>query len=154
MGDGSSLNSQGMPMRPGQQPCSYFIRTGTCKYGVTCKWDHPEGAGGSGVLPVTEGLPERPGEPQCAFYMKNGTCSFGATCKFDHPAGLGGTGAQGGGPPGGGGCQFNSNPPAGLNSKGYALRLGEPACPFYMRSGSCMFGATCKFNHPEEGSMI
>lgn len=146
-GDGSPLSSQGLPMRPGSPPCSFFIRTGKCSYGPTCKWDHPEGQGGSGNLQVVEGLPERPGEPPCAFYLKNGTCSFGATCKFDHPAGLGATAAASLGGGGGG----RGPAPAALNSKGFALRPGETACPFYMRSGSCMFGPTCKFDHPEEG---
>ena len=28
------------------------------------------------------------------------------------------------------------------------LRPGEPDCPFYVKTGSCKFGKTCKFNHP------
>ncbi|XP_004962573.1 zinc finger CCCH domain-containing protein 66-like [Setaria italica] len=27
-------------------------------------------------------------------------------------------------------------------------RIGEPDCSYYMRTGLCRFGATCKFNHP------
>lgn len=34
-----------LPRRPGQQPCKFYMRTGDCAYGVTCKWDHPERAG-------------------------------------------------------------------------------------------------------------
>jgi len=30
-----------LPRRPGQQPCKFYMRTGDCAYGVTCKWDHP-----------------------------------------------------------------------------------------------------------------
>ena len=30
----------------------------------------------------------------------------------------------------------------------YPIRPGQPNCNFYMRTGSCAFGPTCKFNHP------
>lgn len=30
------------PRRLGTPPCQYYMRTGECHYGVTCKWDHPE----------------------------------------------------------------------------------------------------------------
>ena len=36
------------PSRPGEAPCSFFIKTGSCKFGATCKFDHPAGMGGSG----------------------------------------------------------------------------------------------------------
>lgn len=29
---------------------------------------------------------------------------------------------------------------------------GEKECPFYMRNGSCKFGANCRFNHPDPTS--
>lgn len=37
-----ALNSLGMPLRPGQRPCEYFMKNGTCAYGTKCVWDHPE----------------------------------------------------------------------------------------------------------------
>lgn len=30
----------------------------------------------------------------------------------------------------------------------YPLRPGAEDCSFYMKTGSCKFGSTCKFNHP------
>lgn len=30
----------------------------------------------------------------------------------------------------------------------YPEREGEPDCPFYLRTGLCRFGSTCRFNHP------
>jgi hypothetical protein len=38
----SGKTSSRLPRRPGQQPCKFYMRTGDCAYGVTCKWDHPE----------------------------------------------------------------------------------------------------------------
>merc|ERR1712048_564260 len=73
------LNSKKLPLRPGVPACSYFLRKGECKYGRTCKWDHPE------VLVNSKGYPMRPGEQPCAFYLRTGICKFSNTCKFDHP---------------------------------------------------------------------
>ena len=39
----SSNNHQehGFPERPGQPECQYYMRTGDCKFGGTCKYNHP-----------------------------------------------------------------------------------------------------------------
>ncbi|AQK89563.1 Zinc finger CCCH domain-containing protein 58 [Zea mays] len=39
----SSNNHQehGFPERPGQPECQYYMRTGDCKFGTTCKYNHP-----------------------------------------------------------------------------------------------------------------
>jgi hypothetical protein len=39
----SSNNHQehGFPERPGQPECQYYMRTGDCKFGATCKYNHP-----------------------------------------------------------------------------------------------------------------
>jgi len=31
----------------------------------------------------------------------------------------------------------------------YNSSQGEKECPYYMRTGSCKYGANCKFNHPD-----
>ncbi len=33
-------------------------------------------------------------------------------------------------------------------------RLGEPDCVYYMRTGLCGFGQTCRFNHPPNRKMV
>lgn len=40
------LGPGGLPLRPGKQECSFFMKTGTCKYGETCRWNHPLDRGG------------------------------------------------------------------------------------------------------------
>jgi len=112
------VNSLGYPIRPGQEACSFFSRTGVCRYAATCKWDHPEEFAhlastdmAKNLLPKVEvagfntsGYPIRPGAESCNFYLKNGTCKFGPSCKWDHPEGKGGSGGKqesslhGGGP--------------------------------------------------------
>ena len=92
----------------------YYLRTGTCKFGMSCKFNHPKNAGGSLTsAPLNSyGYPLRPviiccmllthvlcckrfwwswrcpfqqGEQECSYYLKTGQCKFGITCKFDHP---------------------------------------------------------------------
>jgi len=72
-----------LPRRPGVSPCEFYLRTGECAYGLTCKWDHPTDRLGPKLNAV--GLPLRPGESNCTFYMRTGKCSFGQTCKWNHP---------------------------------------------------------------------
>ncbi|XP_020100031.1 zinc finger CCCH domain-containing protein 63-like isoform X2 [Ananas comosus] len=83
---GSSTPSN-LPDRPGQPDCQYFMKTGTCKYGTSCKYHHPKERRNqvavSTVGPL--GLPLRPGEPVCNFYTMYGSCKYGSACKYDHP---------------------------------------------------------------------
>ncbi|KAL8171407.1 hypothetical protein V2J09_023211 [Rumex salicifolius] len=36
-----TLSVYGFPLRPGDKECSYYMKTGQCKFGVTCKFNHP-----------------------------------------------------------------------------------------------------------------
>ncbi|GAB4843578.1 hypothetical protein Ancab_013543 [Ancistrocladus abbreviatus] len=77
------------PQRPGQPDCQYYLKTGDCKFGSSCRYHHPL----EWVAPLAScalsqmGLPLRPGAPTCSYYAQHGICKFGATCKFDHPMG-------------------------------------------------------------------
>ncbi|XP_022771000.1 zinc finger CCCH domain-containing protein 32-like isoform X2 [Durio zibethinus] len=85
----SNQKEQTFPERPGEPECHYYMRTGDCKFGSSCRYHHPRDR----VVPQTNcvlspmGLPLRPGVQHCAFYLQNGQCKFGPTCKFDHPVG-------------------------------------------------------------------
>ncbi|KAL2470337.1 Zinc finger CCCH domain-containing protein 32 [Abeliophyllum distichum] len=84
---GSSQKEQAYPERPGQPECQYYLKTGDCKFGSTCKYHHPPEWSAPktnfGLSPM--GLPLRPGAPLCSHYAQNGVCKFGPSCKFDHP---------------------------------------------------------------------
>jgi len=76
------LRTVSFPSRPGKQLCEFFVKTGHCKFGEECVFDHPAEYG----VPLTEDdLPFRPGQPVCTFYFKTRQCKFGASCKFHHP---------------------------------------------------------------------
>ncbi|KAM3267430.1 hypothetical protein P3S67_032353 [Capsicum chacoense] len=36
------------------------------------------------------------------------------------------------------------------SNEGYPERSGKPNCSFYMRTGSCGYGAQCRYNHPPD----
>uniref|UniRef100_A0A0D6R411 C3H1-type domain-containing protein n=1 Tax=Araucaria cunninghamii TaxID=56994 RepID=A0A0D6R411_ARACU len=82
---------EAFPERHGQPECQYYMKTGDCKFGTTCKYHHPkERVPQSPTCMLSPmGLPLRPDQQTCTFYARYGICKFGPTCKFDHP--LGGT---------------------------------------------------------------
>lgn len=88
-GPSSSQKDSKFPDRPGQPECQFYMRTGDCKFGSTCKYHHPPERSTPETNCVLSpfGLPMRPGAPPCVFYAQHGVCKFGPTCKFDHPLG-------------------------------------------------------------------
>ncbi|CAA0828178.1 Zinc finger CCCH domain-containing protein 32 [Striga hermonthica] len=83
----SLTKEQKFPERPGQPDCNYYMKTGDCKYGSSCRYNHPSDwdALRSNFALSPLGLPLRPGEQACSFYLQKGFCKFGRACKFDHP---------------------------------------------------------------------
>eukprot|EP00262_Sarcandra_glabra_P011551 TRINITY_DN279_c0_g3_i1.p1 TRINITY_DN279_c0_g3~~TRINITY_DN279_c0_g3_i1.p1 ORF type:complete len:449 (+),score=46.27 TRINITY_DN279_c0_g3_i1:378-1724(+) len=77
------------PERPDQPECQYYMKTGSCKFGPTCKYHHPKeriaSMGMNTVGPL--GLPLRPGQVVCTYYSMYGICKYGSNCKYDHPLG-------------------------------------------------------------------
>ncbi|OVA07509.1 zinc finger protein [Macleaya cordata] len=161
---------ESLPERPGEDDCPYFLKTKKCKFGIKCKFNHPKDKINSTDAPDTVDvslLPERPSEPPCSFYMKTGKCKFGASCKFHHPKDIQipVTGQENGnieqtdsvvavdGKTIGDAMlvkPYAPFTPALLhNSKGLPVRPGEVHCPFYLKTGSCKYGATCRYNHPD-----
>lgn len=148
-----------------QEDCRDFLRTGRCKYGASCKYNHPanvqSGGGMKGPVNPSEPLfPVRPNEPTCQYYMKHGTCKFGQSCKFHHPpqsavtAALlnGNTVVIRNGDEGPQHILLNSLSGESLSS-GTTLqflpqRPDEPDCIYFLRNGRCKYGATCRYHHP------
>ncbi|KAL6581934.1 hypothetical protein OROMI_005948 [Orobanche minor] len=83
----SSQKEHAFPERPGQPECQYYLRTGDCKFGPTCKYHHsPDwSAQKTSFVLNPMGLPFRHGAPLCLHYAQNGVCKFGPSCRFDHP---------------------------------------------------------------------
>ncbi|KAM7258119.1 hypothetical protein ACFE04_013860 [Oxalis oulophora] len=85
----SIQKEQPFPERPGQAECQFFMKTGDCKFGASCRYNHPSDhtMPKSNVLLSPIGLPLRPGSAPCSHYAQHGACKFGPACKFDHPMG-------------------------------------------------------------------
>ncbi|KAJ4898433.1 Zinc finger CCCH domain-containing protein 34 [Raphanus sativus] len=83
----TTSKEQSFPQRPDQPECQYFMRTGDCKFGASCRYHHPPLDAvqtNTGVLLSSIGLPLRPGVAQCTHFAQHGICKFGPACKFDH----------------------------------------------------------------------
>ncbi|XP_024030975.1 zinc finger CCCH domain-containing protein ZFN-like isoform X2 [Morus notabilis] len=133
-----TMESGTYPERPGEPDCSYYIRTGLCRFGATCRFNHPPNRKLAIATARMKGeFPERIGQPECQYYLKTGTCKFGATCKFHHPRDKAGIAGR-----------------VSLNILGYPLRPNEMECAYYLRTGQCKFGSTCKFHHPQPTNMM
>ncbi|KAL0302871.1 UNVERIFIED_CONTAM: Zinc finger CCCH domain-containing protein ZFN-like [Sesamum radiatum] len=127
------MESGPYPVCDGEPDCSYYIRTGLCRFGATCRFNHPLNRTlAIATARMKSEYPERIGQPECQYYLKTGTCKFGATCKFHHPRDELGIAGR-----------------VALNVLGYPLRPNEINCAYYMRNGLCKFGRTCKFHHPQ-----
>jgi hypothetical protein len=176
---GTPTDPASLPQRPGETVCAYYMKTGECKYGIKCRFDHPKDRPEPTshndqtqkvATPIrsaalnSKGLPIRPGEIDCVYYCKTGSCKYGASCRFNHPeanmAGsrpgvplfpVGAAAAQ---------APYTSAPiqyqmgqesayAPGTSAVGpYPQRPSEPDCSFFMKTGECSFGPSCRFNHP------
>ncbi|XP_076900971.1 zinc finger CCCH domain-containing protein 34-like [Bidens hawaiensis] len=89
MPSSSVKKEHSFPERPGEPECQYFLKTGDCKFGSSCRYHHPP----EWTVPKSNfalspmGLPLRPGAPLCTLYTQKGVCKFGPSCRFDHPMG-------------------------------------------------------------------
>lgn len=130
------------PVRPEAEDCSYYMKTGTCKFGSNCKFNHPvrrKNQATKEKVKEREEPTERPGQTECKYYLRTGGCKFGKSCRYNHsrvrppvlPA------------------KTTVFPALELNFLGLPIRPGEKECPYYMRNGSCKYGANCRFNHPD-----
>ncbi|KAI3931430.1 hypothetical protein MKX01_040347 [Papaver californicum] len=127
------------PGRPGEPDCGHYLRTGTCRYGLNCRYNHPSrskrqiysSSYSHEPDQEKEGYKETPGQVECKYYLRPGGCKYGTTCRFQH---------------------IQEKPAAAstldLNFLGLPVRPGETECPYYMRNGSCKFALNCRFHHP------
>uniref|UniRef100_A0A7N0UXD9 C3H1-type domain-containing protein n=1 Tax=Kalanchoe fedtschenkoi TaxID=63787 RepID=A0A7N0UXD9_KALFE len=123
------------PLRPGAEDCNYYMRMGSCKYGLSCKFNHPPRRRNLTLKPrmkEREDNSERPMQVECKYYLSAGGCKYGKACRFSHSR-----------------ERPTVVPVSEYNFLGLPIRPGEKECPYYMRNGSCKYAATCRFNHPD-----
>ncbi|GAA0144995.1 protein phosphatase [Lithospermum erythrorhizon] len=125
------------PLRPDAEDCAFYMKTGSCKYGFHCKFNHPPVPRRKYQVPKDKIKPreehlERSGQSECKYYLSSGGCKFGNACKYNHSR-----------------ERSTVSPAPEFNFLGLPIRPGEQECPFYMRTGSCKYGSNCRFHHPD-----
>ncbi|XP_057767464.1 zinc finger CCCH domain-containing protein 67-like isoform X2 [Salvia miltiorrhiza] len=123
------------PMRPDAEDCAFYMKFGSCKFGLNCKFNHPPRRKNQNVKERTnhkEENSERGGQTECKYYLTSGGCKYGKDCKYSH-----------------GSDRSSSSQMPEFNFLGLPLRIGEKECPYYMRTGSCKYGLNCRYHHPE-----
>ncbi|KAL8167197.1 hypothetical protein V2J09_008696 [Rumex salicifolius] len=181
-----TLNFHGYPLRPychhhlylvlhvmqGEKECSYYMKTGLCKFSMTCKFHHPQLAN----VQIPEPIPPSivyPTIPHPQQFMAPGSYVHGPYPPRVFPPGN---------------VPYSGWPPymasysavlapstqstvrsvyagpypymtsfAGPSSSiqkeiTYHERHGQPECQHYLRTGECKYGSSCRYRHPAERS--
>ncbi len=139
-----------LPQRPGEKECTFFLRTGRCQYGMRCRFHHP-----MEKLAAITGGPAHPHahamHPHAGVHGHGHGMAPGFPVPGQHPmpmdpaaaaAAYGGYGGGAQGPMRGGGVGGDPSLPS---------RPGTEACGYFMRTGKCSYGMSCRFDHPRSG---
>ncbi|XP_062080576.1 zinc finger CCCH domain-containing protein 67-like [Humulus lupulus] len=145
---GGGIRKYQYPVRPEAEDCSFYLKTGMCKFGSNCKFNHPVRRrsnhvfffffffGAKEKVKEREEFTENPGQSECKYYLRSRGCKLGKACKYNHTKGK--TSAA------------PLTPVLEFNFVGLPIRVGEKECPYYMRTGSCKYGGNYMFNHPDQ----
>ncbi|KAL9248026.1 hypothetical protein vseg_021392 [Gypsophila vaccaria] len=128
------------PLRPYAADCSFYVKTGSCKFGPNCRYNHPPKRGVQHDGYAKNGTDESygsiadAGKIQCKYFQSPGGCKYGDACRYIHST------------------HKTEEESLELNFLGLPIRPSAQECTFYLRNGSCGYGANCRFNHPEFSS--
>ncbi|XP_056861268.1 zinc finger CCCH domain-containing protein 58-like [Raphanus sativus] len=159
-----SFNHMGFPLRPGEKECPYYMRTGQCKFGSTCKFHHPVPPGDH-QAPSQHPLPTSPP----AIYPSQ---QFGVVVPRPYvtysqmvlsPGMVGwnpyqpSTGTQpspvyGTKPLSPSAPAYQSGSPSSNKEQSFPQRPGQPECTYFLRTGDCKYGTSCRYHHPLEAA--
>ncbi|MBA0802547.1 hypothetical protein Gohar_012829 [Gossypium harknessii] len=134
-------NNQTFPERPGEPECQYYLMTGDCKFGSSCRYHHPRDK----VAPWTNcilspmGLPLRSvcehSRTLCYYFINVFSVKDDIlTQESDY-------------------CLQDGLCWSELHNEYWvqailSFKQGGQPCSFYLQNGHCKFGSTCKFDHP------
>jgi hypothetical protein len=120
----TGYNTAGLPLRPSALPCSYFMRTGHCKYARNCVHHHPESAVPVAAVPSPACLPQ--GSLWQLLLEQQQSQATTRTPQSELAESLSNLIVE------------------------YPERVGQRDCDYYLKTGRCSFGATCRYNHPKD----
>ncbi|XP_074292693.1 zinc finger CCCH domain-containing protein 8-like [Silene latifolia] len=125
-----------LPLRLYAVDCSHYLKTGTCKFGQNCRFNHPSLRVYQPVANKEKGFEQSngssgdAGKVECK-YQTQGRCKYGDACRNNHSA------------------PKVDEERLKLNFLGLPLRPTAQECTFYLRNGSCAYGINCRFHHPD-----
>ncbi|PRQ30268.1 putative transcription factor C3H family [Rosa chinensis] len=143
--------SKELPVRPGEADCPFYLKTGSCKYGATCRYNHPDRYDIN--LPVAAisyslSVPSVAGifvlwERALLFVL---SALDRLSVKFHHPIDRPAVALS------------TTKPSQQENVKltlaGLPRREGAVICVCCPKTGTCKYGATCRFDHPPPGAVV
>ncbi|XP_010420624.1 PREDICTED: zinc finger CCCH domain-containing protein 58-like isoform X1 [Camelina sativa] len=188
-----SLNYMGFPLRPGEKECSYFMRTGQCKFGSTCRFHHPVPPGvhapsaGPTMYPSLQSQSVVPSSQQYGVVLARPQLLPGSYVPSPYGYGqmvlppgmvpysgwnpyqasvsaipspgtqpsMGTSSVYGIRPLSPSAPAYQSGPSStGISNKEqtFPQRPEQPECQYFMRTGDCKFGSSCRFHHPMEAA--
>ncbi|XVF16285.1 hypothetical protein REPUB_Repub10bG0018000 [Reevesia pubescens] len=137
------------PLRPYAKDCSFFLKTGNCKFGLNCKFNHPVGRGFQDEENHKGWTAEQTGQIECKYYRATGGCKYGNACRYRHPNEdyvLAPTEANSFGLP----VQMSTK--ENRENDGFLEQTGQIECKYYLTSGGCKYGKACRYSHSKEMS--
>ncbi|XP_068309252.1 zinc finger CCCH domain-containing protein 67-like isoform X2 [Pyrus communis] len=147
------FNFLGLPIRPGEKDCSYYMQTATCKYETNCMFNHPDptaagesrpqSAYGNGRAASLQGLPNSQG-------INSETTEWNG---YQAPAYLPHR-SRPAPPP-----YVMNNSVTETNYCGqyaqqtqaeeFPERPGQPVCFYFTQTGDCVNKSNCQYHHPK-----
>ncbi|XWS32693.1 hypothetical protein CRYUN_Cryun22dG0011800 [Craigia yunnanensis] len=137
------------PLRPYAEDCSFYLKTGKCKFGFNCKFNHPVGRGFQDEENHKGWTAEQTGQIECKYYRATGGCKYGKACRYRHPnedfvlAPLEVN-------------SFGLPIEVGIKEKrendGFEEQTGQIECKYYLTSVGCKYGKACRYSHSKEKS--
>ncbi|KAM7485113.1 hypothetical protein LguiA_001122 [Lonicera macranthoides] len=157
---GSSQREHAFPERPGQPECHYYMKTGDCKFGSSCRYHHPPEWSAEKTIFVLSpmGLPLRPlvwfdgpfaalpSVGMVSYAVNFLTSAIHVNYLSDLIAGES-TELLGSGIPEIHGLARLLSMRVGVACANRLVE-GAPLCSHYAQNGVCKFGPSCKFDHP------
>ncbi|KAK9732822.1 hypothetical protein RND81_04G024800 [Saponaria officinalis] len=118
------------PERPGQPDCSYFLKTGNCKYRSTCRYNHPTSRISKPSLPLlsSNGLYFQPPTmlpAQASRLVNSNSDKMGNN-----------------------GMSSTHHQERQTQTGEFPERAGQPVCEYYKKTGQCKFKSACRYDHP------
>ncbi|MCO5563691.1 hypothetical protein L7F22_017338 [Adiantum nelumboides] len=172
----ASINDAGYPLRLGEKDCAFYMQTGICKFGAVpinssstfCSWAlasspyipglplprpcfpliQPDGFSSSLGWTTSQGpMKMTPMSPLELKHQTGAAAMYtgGATPQNPHslysPYMIGNAAVN---------FMYSF---AMSNNNIYPERPGQPECKYFLKTGDCKFGASCRFDHPKKRNL-